>query len=67
MQRKLFTILFAAFVLLSANKAFATLSDDDDNVVTPPSRVPDASSTAMLVGCAATGLAGLRFYFRKKH
>jgi len=60
MQKKL-AILFASTLLLSAANTFAF---DDD--LPANGRVPDAGSSALLIGCALTGVAGLRYFLRKK-
>jgi hypothetical protein len=64
MQKKLALLAFASLLIASGTRAWADVADDDDIVVGKP--VPDTGSTAMLLGSAATGLAGIRIYLRKK-
>jgi hypothetical protein len=66
-MRKLFTAgVFALLIAASGTKSGAIPQGDDDDNSQPTRNVPEAASTAMLLGCAATGLAGMRFYLRKK-
>jgi hypothetical protein len=69
MQKKIRALLFASALVLSGATAFARPiagDSDDDTPIVPTNHVPDAGSSVLLISSALTGLAGLRFFVRKK-